>query len=448
MTLVLALSVLLSCGKKINEQPSPVSQETPTYQDRLNQELDSQVVECRGVGTDCFDGLTKIVIQDKTQLRYCTGFLMNSQTVVTTSSCLGESLKFEGNRDKCRQDVYFFFGRSQLLEPIRRRCQEIRSYSEITGNEPALWSKDIAYILLDQPVFNRRIPRHTRRILNDNESVHVWKIDSKSPEIGIVEKQTCRVIYNSIMNPLSTDGRSPSYVLSGCDFKEGNRGGLVTNDDFEFLGLVSAPMNSDLRRSILNHPLVTEIPDPLIHVSNAFCLPALVASNTLPTFGCNKVLSISSLDEARSQLFEPSFPGGDFQLKIKKSFEKLGSPLTWRIQTRKNKEGLFTTIARPDCFDPNRLVLSWNPFQRTVKMLVEGIEIAFRIYIDKSLRVRRELISEQTVRLEIQYSRQTLREIGSSEVIVKDLDADQQTIYDQVPYCQDSLNPQRQSGEN
>ncbi len=121
LLLVVLACLCLSCGKKVDEEKSPKPRVVQPQLTDIELELSKQEVFCAADRT-CPPYLTKIVVHNKNKLSSCTGFLISEDVVATASSCLPDTLRFEGM--SCEKDLFFFFG-VEGGKPLRVGCSKI-----------------------------------------------------------------------------------------------------------------------------------------------------------------------------------------------------------------------------------------------------------------------------------------------------------------------------------
>jgi hypothetical protein len=344
------VSVLtLGCGKKADEESDKIPRVTKPQITDLEEELNKQELFCAGSDTNCPSYLTKVVIFDQDQLKFCTGFLTKDDVVVTASSCLPERLRIKDM--PCEDDIFFFFAESNQ-KPSRVGCKKILEASQINGKEPFLWRSDIAYIQLAKEI-KRRMVTTIRSGFNDmDKQFSVWSVDQIDDYQGVMRKsEECQPLHNSYFNPLSTNQSSPVMLMAGCKFSDGNGGSPVLDQRGKVRGIFSkavgkAEIDEVLSMRILEESLKLK---QLTHVSNMACAPLYPEQDVLNEDECSKKLDIASYDLGqREMLNEESLFQSPVQ-KLEHNLNEKNRYLKMAIELKATGDA-YSVVVFPKCF--------------------------------------------------------------------------------------------------
>lgn len=371
----------LGCGKKAGEE-SRVKPQPPNPQlSDLETELEKQELFC-GADRSCPGYITKIAFNFKGRLRFCTGFLMDQDMVVTSSSCLPERLKMKDV--DCSKDAFFFFAEPGK-KPTRMACDKVLEVSQLEGKEPFLWRSDVAYLKLAKKVFRYTVSYPKNRTgMNDMDKFYTWGVDQIDSYQGIIRKtEDCQPVLGSFFNPLSANQSSPVITMAGCEFSNGNSGAPILDYRGKVRAIVSRPVDpldidEVVSMRILDRPL-----KPLIHVSNYACAPVVPHQEVMNENECNKKLDITTHDLGQRDmmnealLFKTSIQRIEHQVTEKNRYLKMAVTLS-------RNEDAFDVSIRPKCFkDVARWIGEFNnnkPFTFNIELPVMSIKKSMNEY--------------------------------------------------------------------
>lgn len=347
--LILTLLVGVGCGKKaevIESRPTPT---VDPVTGEMEAQLKLQSVIC-DAGLSCPGGMAKIAIIDNNKLKFCTGFLVNSVTLATASSCLTETLRISEDDTRCQKDLHVFFPRAGFSGAQRVGCQKLLFASPIQGNDPVLWRQDIAYIELSEPVFRRSV-RLNRGGLVNNEKLTIWKVDADNNQLGVIRKDECDVIQNSYVNPLFDSNFNPTALLSGCAFKEGNAGALILGPQQGWRGVVSKPLSAALERVVRQNEV--EPLQPILHVSNGSCIQSILESDAPSARECFRNLDNDEIDARRADMLTNLSPYQVNRQAVEDNVNQIRPYFNWRADLVENTEnGGYDIELTPVCMRP------------------------------------------------------------------------------------------------
>lgn len=352
---LLLISLIVSgCGKKAKQQTNVIREEETYTPSEMEEQLKRQSVSCDN-GISCPASIAKIVVIDRGRLKTCTGFLVNSVTVATAASCLTERLRVSSSEQLCRSDVHIFFPRSDFQAAKRVHCARFLLVTPLEGTNPVLWRNDLAYIELDKPV-SRRFLRITRDGIKDGDTMTMWKVDQENDQVGIIRKSECQAVLQSYANPLSTSSFDPSYLISNCSLKTGNRGAPILDSKGKWQGIYSGPLNSEVM-SFLNTS--RRLVEPLMsigHVSNTVCLPALIDSDPVTKKECFRDLDTTQLDLSRAALLGNPTSHENARVLIGEEASNKKPYINWdaELVPSTDMQGSFDVRLTPKCLKPVR----------------------------------------------------------------------------------------------
>jgi hypothetical protein len=434
LPLALTLLVGLGCGKKAEiNQRDPVRTVDP-----INGEMEAllmkQTVDCDN-GLACPGGMAKVAIVDKNKLKFCTGFLVNSVTLATSSSCLTQSLRLATEESRCQKDVHVFFARSGFSESRRVGCKRLLLASQIPGNDPILWRNDISYIELSEPVYRRSF-RLSRDATEDRKYLTMWKVDADNDEVGIIRKQDCQIVLNSYVNPISNSAFSPVMTLSGCEFKKGNTGSILLSPQGRWRGMVSQPVDKTLVDFLNNSGLMVEPLASLVHASSAACLPSVLESDPATERDCFKDLDYRQVDRQRSEMLNTEVPYQYSRGEIAKEVNTLRPYFKWDAQLVKNpNEASYGIKLVPVCMNN---IKGWidqvgrGTKRYTYSMVLPAWKL--KLGFDRGARLVSRVETDVMNKIFVQFSPRTAWNTGDTNVFVW-AEGTQSTVYEDVKAC-------------
>ncbi|MFP5457180.1 MAG: hypothetical protein ACLGG7_00470 [Bacteriovoracia bacterium] len=431
---LLTLLVSAGCGKEAKTvKPSVVPRIEPIQGD-VEARLSKQSLDCDN-GQPCPGGIAKVVIVNKDSLRICTGFLVNSLTLATSSSCLPQGLWLSTDENRCQKDVYVYFARSGFSEARRVNCARILLASPIVGADPVLWRSDISYIELSEPVYRRAL-RLDRSGTQDNEFMTVWKVDAENDDVGVIRKEECQHTLNSYVNPLATSPFSPNITLSGCSFKRGNTGAMVLSSEGRLRGILSESVDKELTDFLSNSGLQTEPLWPMTYVSNAACLPSVLESDPVTEIECLKDLDYRQIDRQRSGMLDTERLYGEARAKISKEFNALRPYFRWNVELYRADDDLdFSVRLVPICMNK---IADWIGLvgRGTKRTTYSDVIPDWKLSLgfDRSARLVTGQSDEKKFKLFVQFSPRSAWNTKTTDIFVW-REGTQSTVYRDVPEC-------------
>ena len=345
-TLMLSCLCFLACGKKENESSARLEPYTPPVVTELDEYLARQDVSCE-VGKFCPEYMVKIVVVEGSKRRVCTGFLTDSETVATSTSCLPSLMRLENQN--CNRDIFFFFPKTINSGAVERRgCQKVLKVSDLETDNPTLWKDDLAFLSL-----NKSIPRRslfpTREGMSNKSSLTMWSIDQVDDYFSLVRRDICEVVHNTYFNPLAVNEYSANMTVAGCKFKRGNSGSPLIDDT----GLVRAVVTTTADQRLIDYVnasgLLTAPLKPIQNAINFACAPTIYDTEVASETECSKNPTYRLQDEARAQMLSFNNIFAPTLQAIKTAMEASNIYVRFSVKTV-SKEDEQTVTITPSCF--------------------------------------------------------------------------------------------------
>lgn len=409
LSLILGLGIgATGCGKKAgnksNQGETTTPQITPTEIERL---LERQEVVC-DPNSACPNYLAKIVVINKGKLEYCTGFLVDEETVATSSSCLPDIIK--GNGLDCSKDAFFFFPQTAYRPAERVKCEKVLQVSHIDRTiSPALWRDDVAFLKLEKSLDYRRQAGLSRDGISNNKEYNVWFIDQVDEVTGLVRRESCEALHNTYVNPLSANESSPNLVFANCGLKKGNTGAPILDSRGRVRAMVSQTMSAKLREYLASTGLLTKPLKEMFHGTNFACAPTIYDSNVLDERECAKDLTYKVLDDLRSNMLSPKTLFSDMRKKLEESLVNTSRYIQFGVKLTGQGDVRGTEVF-PRCFKPlNDWISSLNGTRNNYVFEVSVPVTTFKKVMDANGRVQGQILSETPKDHYMQFSLKSLR---------------------------------------
>lgn len=296
----LIVLIVASCGKKVS--PSKSSQSQSNNQKPLSISLqkfiEKQSVVCED-DTSCSESVAKLVVVERDKIRYCTATLISEDIMMTSSSCLPQTLRT--SELDCSKNMFAIFPLTKTSNMARSRCGKIISSNSNENIDPALWRSDFTFFTLLNPV-KRNVLKVSRDGVEEQEKYLTWKVHYDNDTDSILKSYKCLPVFNSYANPFSTNALSSMVPVANCEFVEGNGGAPILNEHNEVVGIFSEKLDRELISfinisNLLNGPMST-----MHFMSNLSCakIPLIGFTNELDK-ECFKDINPYKLDRLRSE---------------------------------------------------------------------------------------------------------------------------------------------------
>jgi hypothetical protein len=413
--LIMGLMLLcLSCGKQTQENKTKqIDPMTPGISSELESLLEKQEVSCEA-GRVCPNYITKIVVIDRGQPKFCTGFLVNSDTVATSSSCLSSLLRL--NNQDCSKDVHFFFTRTFNRGTERVGCKKVLTASQLSTRDPILWREDVAFLELETPLYYRRYLPISRDGFQNRRSFTVWGVEQMDEFTSIIRREECEAVHETYINPLASHESSPNMTFAGCVFKNGYSGAPILDSRGRVRGLTSTGMDPKLRSYLESTGLLTSPLRPMFHSTSFACAPTIYDSEILDEKECGKDMNYTMVDNMRADMLSPGVLYQEMALTFEKSLSRLSRYIEFGVRLHASGDLQHAEIY-PKCFKP---VQSWRgDFRKPRSSHVSNIRLpqkSFRRSMDVFGRIQGLEQTGAEVAMNVQFNPRSMINLGQSTV--------------------------------
>lgn len=438
VTWLITLVLVIGCGKKTEDSSSQLEVITPQpIETEIELQLSKQSVDCEQ-GISCPESIAKIVVVDRDKLRFCTGFLVNSETVATSSSCLTEGLRVSNDPKRCSREVHVFFAKSDFRAEKRVGCARLLLASTLNGQDPSLWRNDLAYIELKEPIFRRALYLSRDGFPASRPTSTLWKVDAENDQQGVIRSDTCTSVLNSYVAPLSDSEFSPNVVVSNCTLGEGNLGAPLLNDRGKWLGLVSGPVNQGVLDYVAHSGLLTEDLLPLLQVGNGACIPSLLDGDNVTHRECFRDLGSAEMTRQRASMLSNLATHESTRVRLEKQVNALRPFVQWKLVIVPSPSGgPSTTQVVPVCIRPsgewlNQFRNRKPPAAYTFYMTIP--DWRFAIGFDGKVRLVSRLDSTQNQTISTKFYPKGALSSHTSDFTVRDGNGNTNS-YEKVPFC-------------
>jgi hypothetical protein len=350
MTVLLLILLSVSCGKNTEQKKQlPTQPEDNTYSEFIN----SQSLDCSE--KKCPDYVARLVVITLNGIRYCTGTLIDNETMVTSATCLPNYMRSNGL--DCSKRIFAIFGGAKKEITNCTRLDFVKT--ELMYTDPALWRGNFVRFKVKPLKSEKTIPVLDRRGMVENESYDVWKMNYVSDTKGVLVKQQCSPIYNSYANPFALHPSYPHMPLSNCDIQEGNQGAIVMAKDFAIKGILGLTVKKSLIDYLRENELIDDNVKPIGFATSANCIadPRRVE--------CNYRYRQSQLDQQRSNLINNERIHDDNRQALAIQMNGDYRFLAWSFQfSKKNNRHFISRPLEPSCFVNKSAWIKKAPFAK------------------------------------------------------------------------------------
>jgi hypothetical protein len=199
-------------------------------------------------------------------MEWCTGFLINSRTVVTNSHCVPEP-------ENCASQITVHFPATRAFPAAQAACDRVIAQSRIGDR---LFLPDYAVFELKSPVNREAVTLDKSSGVRDNEELKIVKIDpvpGNSIVKGYLKVRKVHVVYGTFSLPTSNGPDSAVQVLVGGEVIPGNSGSPVLTADLSKVKLITFAIldkKSDDTSNLFKR--LTDAGPDLAYATNATCL--------------------------------------------------------------------------------------------------------------------------------------------------------------------------------
>lgn len=396
----------VGCGKKAKEDGSPDRSAPPVETDQQRQEyLSKQDVSCVA-NQACPNYITKIVVFNGDQKKFCTGFLTDANTVATSSSCLPNILRQNGL--DCSKDIFFFFPKTSNRPAERAECSRVLLVSELEGQDPILWRDDVAFLSLKTSINHRRQAAISRDGVLNNKQFVTWMVDQQDDFSAIIKRSQCESIHNNYVNPLVLNESSPGMLFADCDLTNGGTGAPVLDNRGKVRAMISTSMDKKLRAYLESTGLLTSSLKEMFHATNFSCAATPEDNDMLDERECLKDLTYQKVDRIRSEMLSTNLLFGDLRKKLEDSLEKASKYVRFGVKMIP-KGDIQETVIYPKCFKPLKDWLDGMPSKNNYVDEVMLPVKTFRRVMDSYGRIQGATVDKPQVKNFVQFSLKNLR---------------------------------------
>lgn len=412
---VLGMCVFVGCGKKARNDDIGFRSNPQLEPSELEQLLSRQEVACDG-NQACPNYLTKIAVVNGKKLNFCTGFLVNENTVATSASCLPNLLRLVGQ--DCSRDVFFYFPKTANRSAERVGCTKVLQVSQLDGVDPILWRDDVSFLHLDSSMSHRRQATISREGVSNNKEFQVWLVDQQDDYTAIIRRETCESAHGTYVNPLASHISSPNMVFNNCILKNGNSGAPILDSKGKVRAVVSERMDQKLRTYLESTGLLTNPLREMFHASSFACAPIIDNNDLLDEKECTKDLNYKKVDRLRSDMLSNATLFADMKKKMEESLESVSRYMTFGVKLIPQGDFQSAEIY-PKCFKP---LVDWlatlsgtrNNFVTEITLPQKSFKRAMDVYG----RIYGQVTEGANEKFFVQFSLKNLRSVKKSYILM------------------------------
>ena len=417
--LLMAALVFVGCGKKAVESANINKPTINPQRTDLDILLEKQEVSC-APGRSCPPYISKVVAVDGNNLKHCTGFLTDNETIVTSSSCLPNYLRVKGQ--DCSDDVFFYFEEGGKTSSVG--CSEVLEVSQLDTRDYFLWRHDVIFLKLKNPV-KRRSLIIDRTGLADMSKYIIWSVDQVNDfQSEIRKSEECEAVHNTYFNPLVVNESSPLVTVAGCQLNKGNSGSPLIDYRGKLRGVVSSAVDPVFMERVSSLNILEKPLKNIIYVSNFACAPSIYDTDVLNEMECGKDISMNILQRSRDELlntsrvFNLSLKRLEASVNEKNKFFRLGVRLSAASTETSTQLEIF-----PKCF---KNVATWllefrkrgGKYQESTTFGQEIPLINLKIVMDEFGRIKSSESVTQKLWTSFRFSPSSLESKETSDVMM------------------------------
>ncbi|MFZ4712369.1 MAG: trypsin-like serine protease [Bacteriovoracaceae bacterium] len=459
--------IMVGCGAK-DEEPIKTSGNLIIGQE--TDDLKDQTPICYDTNKNCPSYVAKIVSMKNGATTHCTGILVNSNTMMTSATCLPPALRAAGK--DCSKAIHIFFPETKNFKAARYYCQSIVNVSALDDNkDPSQWQNNMALIRISDSVSRDAIrPVNAGMPSSDVDGAgkefakvyDLWKVSTEieNGTTSFIKHFTCNVIKESYANPFNDHQYSANSAIGNCFYRDasddtskeetsiydGSEGGLVLlNGKFTgMLGQLSITKEAfaALQDQGIVHPGIAR--RPMNFATNMSCIGEFW--NGVVPSECQSDLSDEQLIAKRKAIATSNEASGLDEAKSKiRVLTQLdsGSHLRWETQFSSVKNQQMTTKHIPLCFyktdqwlkkEFHRFILGYKTKEDT-EMSIAAYTIDIKL--DGLLKPRAQYKTQGTIKYAMTIRPRDISKNKASEVNVKGSfqGADFSDPYPAIPIC-------------
>lgn len=363
-SLVGVLFVALSaCGK--NSKPANNVVANPEYSAQTEAQIASifanSRVDCANE-RNCNPSVAFLVVVDTVKgiASVCSGFVVDTNKIMTNSHCVPEHLK--SPRSDCKNRIHAYFPQTGSYFKTDVGCSRVLRASELnpkTGAAgPNLVEIDYALLETEYPISRPAVALSGGEVADGEvlRSDRVNPLDGDYPR-GLLVSESCEAVMKTALYPAFHRGDSP-FVTSRCNVISGNSGSPLFGRDGKVRAITQA-VPSDTFKKVFSK-LMLEPAAPMSFASRLGCIQFEEIGFT-PRIAdeCSRRVSYSGYEGALSWLFEDADDRFTAQFKDEARRNGAYSEFDWAkltvtqdLTARKNPDAPTETqvVAAPACF--------------------------------------------------------------------------------------------------
>ncbi|MEQ1877094.1 MAG: trypsin-like peptidase domain-containing protein [Bdellovibrionia bacterium] len=200
-------------------QASNAARAAEPVQAAIDSRLTAYSVVCANPN-ECPGFIAQLIVKETDgHLATCTGFLLNSDTLMTNSHCIPTDLKSPGSA--CFDRIVFNFPKSGKLPAESAGCQSVTKATVLSGNS----SMDYAIVRLNRKV-SRVNTTTSQEGVQDGGFYRLAKVDppENGSRSGTLHVVTCETIQNTELLLNFDNPRAEQIYLDDCPIVGGNSG--------------------------------------------------------------------------------------------------------------------------------------------------------------------------------------------------------------------------------
>lgn len=194
-------------------------------------------------------------------LKYCTGFLIESNAIVTSAECVDPEL-MESSLQACSRRLVIRFvdnlGNSQTAT-----CARIRERS-VGG----VYDPNYAVVELSERLSMPTLDIH-RDGLVDEQDIFVPKINMRGNNTSAsLDVQSCKVGLKTLLHTRSVNPWAQTAIGINCEAREGNWGAPILNKDHRVIGILQNNWQESFSREVSKNYRLFDVKDSQRIISN------------------------------------------------------------------------------------------------------------------------------------------------------------------------------------
>lgn len=425
--------LLCSCGKEATIAGGEITNIDPVVDTQLiEQYLSRQSYRCTEED-NCPESLGRVIIYDSTndEINNCSGFLISSEYLVTSSGCLTQELLEK--KVSCQGRIFTMFAEQSQVQAETVGCSELVFKTNVHSTDPEIVKNALAIIRIDKKI-SRRFLIPSDQKLKHGDLFEMWAVKFTKPNEAIGFKQNCTHIKGSYAHPLSAlSQKNPNILLSGCHVEDSMRGGIWGDQ----VGRVFGMLHSELPAYVVNYLRYKELLETgnvnaLSFATNLGCFQQLLSRPTsADSIECPVDWSLAKLEDARKahrtgqEIHSESFNQirQDFQMNEETNFF-----VRWKVEFSPRSNNSYNTSFKEECFNN---MDTWLPdmtfrskYKTDVKFKYDHVILRF----NPNLLPKSIILPSQLITREIEFSVKELRRHSQSYLKIEGIEVPEKLL--------------------